>query len=153
MINSDEFRFALGKYVTGITIVTCNSDNGPIGITANGFSSLSLSPPLVLWAPAKASKRHDTFLKAEKFTIHIASENQIELCKSFSKSARGGSEMNWDFNDQGEGFIKNCSAHFECTKYSHFDGGDHSIIVGEVKKFETTDHKPLIFLGGNYQKL
>jgi flavin reductase (DIM6/NTAB) family NADH-FMN oxidoreductase RutF len=153
MINSDEFRFALGKYVTGITIVTCNSDNGPIGITANSFSSLSLSPPLVLWAPAKASKRHDTFLKAEKFTIHIASENQIELCKSFSKSARGGSEMNWDFNDQGEGFIKNCSAHFECTKYSHFDGGDHSIIVGEVKKFETTDHKPLIFLGGNDQKL
>jgi flavin reductase (DIM6/NTAB) family NADH-FMN oxidoreductase RutF len=153
MINSDEFRFALGKYVTGITIVTCNSDNGPIGITANSFSSLSLSPPLVLWAPAKASKRHDTFLKVEKFTIHIASENQIELCKSFSKSARGGSEMNWDFNDQGEGFIKNCSAHFECTKYSHFDGGDHSIIVGEVKKFETTDHKPLIFLGGNYQKL
>jgi 3-hydroxy-9,10-secoandrosta-1,3,5(10)-triene-9,17-dione monooxygenase reductase component len=61
--------------------------------------------------------------------------------------------MNWNFNDQGEAFIKNCSAHFECTKYSHFDGGDHSIIVGEVKKFETTDHKPLIYLGGEYQKL
>jgi len=153
MINQDEFRFALGKFVTGITIVTCNGKNGPIGITANSFASLSLSPPLVLWSPAKASKRHDTFLEAEKFTIHIASENQIELCKSFSKSADGGSEMNWDFNDQGEAFIKNCSAHFECTKYSHFDGGDHSIIVGEVKKFETTDHKPLIYLGGEYQKL
>ena len=58
MINLDEFRFALGKYVTGITIVTCNSENGPIGITANSFSSLSLSPPLILWSPAKASKRH-----------------------------------------------------------------------------------------------
>ena len=85
MINLDEFRFALGKYVTGITIVTCNSENGPIGITANSFSSLSLSPPLVLWAPAKASKRHNAFLAAQKFIVHIAGENQIELCKSFSK--------------------------------------------------------------------
>ena len=153
MKNQDEFRFALGKYTTGVTIVTCNGKNGPIGITANSFSSLSLSPPLVLWSPAKASKRHDTFLKAEKFIIHIAGEHQIELCKSFSKSADGGSEMDWNFNDQGEAFIKNCSARFECTKYSHFDGGDHSIIVGEVKKFETTDQKPLVYLEGNYLKL
>ena len=63
--------FAVGKYVTGITIVTCNSKNGPIGITANSFSSLSLSPPLVLWSPAKASKRHDTFLEAEKFIANV----------------------------------------------------------------------------------
>ena len=153
MINHDEFRFALGKYVTGITIVTCNGKNGPIGITANSFASLSLSPPLVLWSPAKASKRHNTFLEAEKFTIHIASEHQIELCKRFSKSADGGNEMNWNFNDQGEVFIKNCSARFECVKYSHFDGGDHSVIVGEVKRFETTDQKPLVYLGGDYQKL
>ena len=153
MINQDKFRFALGKFVTGITIVTCNGKNGPIGITANSFASLSLSPPLVLWSPAKASKRHDAFLEAEKFTIHIASEHQIELCKRFSKSADGGIEMNWNFNDQGEVFIKNCSARFECVKYSHFDGGDHSIIVGEVKRFETTDQKPLVYLGGDYQKL
>jgi flavin reductase (DIM6/NTAB) family NADH-FMN oxidoreductase RutF len=153
MKKQDEFKFALGKYTTGVTIVTCNGKNGPIGITANSFASLSLSPPLVLWSPAKASKRHDTFLKAEKFTIHIASEGQIEICKSFSKSADGGSEMDWNFNDQGEAFIKNCSARFECTKYSHFDGGDHSIIVGEVNKFETTDQKPLVYLEGNYLKL
>ena len=105
MINSDELRFALGKYITGVTIVTCNSDNGPIGITANSFSSLSLSPPLVLWAPAKASKRHDTFLGAENFIVHIASENQIELCKSFSKSAYGGSELIWTYNDEGLSLI------------------------------------------------
>ena len=153
MKNQDEFRSALGKYTTGVTIVTCNGKNGPIGITANSFASLSLSPQLVLWSPAKASKRHNTFLEAEKFTIHIASEDQIEICKSFSKSADGGSEMDWNFNDQGEAFIKNCSARFECTKYSHFDGGDHSIIVGEVKKFETTDQKPLVYLEGNYLKL
>ena len=153
MINSDNLRFALGKYITGVTIVTCNSDSGPIGITANSFSSLSLSPPLVLWAPAKASKRHDTFLEAGKFIVHIASENQIELCKGFSKSAYGESELIWTYNDEGDAFIKNCSARFECIKYNHFDGGDHSIIVGEVKKFESTDQKPLVYLEGDYQKL
>ena len=153
MINLDEFRFALGKYVTGITIVTCNSENGPIGITANSFSSLSLSPPLVLWAPAKASKRHDTFLEAQKFIVHIASENQIELCKSFSKSANGGSELIWAYNDDGAAFIENCSARFECIKHSHFDGGDHSVIVGKVIKFQTTEQDPLIYVGGKYKKL
>ena len=153
MINQDEFRFALGKYVTGITIVTCNSNNGPIGITANSFASLSLSTPLVLRTPEKATIRHDTFLEAEKFIVHIASENQIELCKSFSKSAYGESELIWTYNDEGDAFIENCSARFECIKYNHFDGGDHSIIVGEVKKFESTDQKPLVYLGGDYQKL
>ena len=153
MINQDDFRSALGKYVTGITIVTCNGNNGPIGITANSFSSLSLSPPLVLWSPAKASKRHDTFLEAEKFTIHIASEDQIELCKSFSKSANGDSELIWTYNDEGDAFIENCSARFECLKYNHFDGGDHSIILGEVKKIETTKLKPLIYLDGDYRQL
>ena len=153
MINSNEFRSALRKYVTGITIVTCNSKNGPIGITANSFSSLSLSPPLVLWAPAKASKRHDTFLEAEKFIVHIASEHQVELCQSFSKSANGDSELIWTYNDEGDAFIENCSARFECLKYNHFDGGDHSIILGEVKKIETTNLKPLIYLDGNYRQL
>ncbi|NCX58699.1 MAG: flavin reductase, partial [Rhodobacteraceae bacterium] len=47
----------------------------------------------------------------------------------------------------------NCSARFECIKFNHFDGGDHSIIVGEVKKFETTNHKPLVYSGGAYTKL
>ena len=108
---------------------------------------------MVLWAPAKASKRHDTFLEAEKFIVHIASENQIELCKSFSKSAYGESELIWTYNDEGDAFIENCSARFECIKYNHFDGGDHSIIIGEVKKFESTDQKPLVYLGGDYQKL
>ena len=56
-----DLRRALGNFATGVTVITSHCTLGPIGITANSFSSLSLSPPLVLWAPAKASKRHDTF--------------------------------------------------------------------------------------------
>ena len=85
MINQDDFRSALGKYVTGITIVTCNSKNGPIGITANSFSSLSLSPPLVLWSPAKASKRHDTFLEAEKFIFILLTKTKLSSAKAFQR--------------------------------------------------------------------
>ena len=60
MINQDDFRSALGKYVTGITIVTCNGNNGPIGITANSFSSLSLSPPLVLFSLSTSGLNYST---------------------------------------------------------------------------------------------
>ena len=153
MIDSDKFRFALGKFITGVTIVTCTGENGPIGITANSFSSLSLSPPLILWSPAKASKRHYTFLEAEKFVVHIASEHQLDLCKSFSKNAKGQSDLIWSYNDDGEAFLENCSARFECLNYSHFDGGDHSVIIGKVIKIETTEQKPLIYVGGKYKKL
>jgi len=153
MINSDEFRYALGKYITGVTIVTCTGKNGPIGITVNSFSSLSLSPPLILWSPAKASKRHNTFLEAKKFIVHIASEHQLALCKSFSKSAKGENDLIWRYNDDGEAFLDNCSARFECIKHSHFDGGDHSVIVGEVIKIQTTEQDPLIYVGGKYKKL
>ena len=86
MINLDEFRFALGKYVTGITIVTCNSENGPIGITANSFSSLSLSPPLVLWAPAKASKRHNTFLEAQNLLFILLAKIKLSSVKAFQRA-------------------------------------------------------------------
>ena len=54
-----EFRDALGRFATGVAVVTCASEYGPLGITANSFASVSLDPPLVLWAPARASQRYD----------------------------------------------------------------------------------------------
>ena len=63
------FRNALGRFATGVTIVSAHSQNGPISITANSFSSISLSPPLIMWAPAKQSSRHDAFIDSEYFAI------------------------------------------------------------------------------------
>jgi len=89
------FRYALGRFATGVTIVTCNGPDGPMGITANSFASLSLDPPLVLWSPAKSSRRYDAFVNAPEFAIHVASYDQLDLCRDFAKSAGGSKDTEW----------------------------------------------------------
>ena len=145
-----KFRDALGAYTTGVTIVTCNGPDGPIGITANSFASLSLDPPLVLWSPAKSSRRHDAFVNASEFSIHIASHDQMDLCSNFAKSAFGPAEAPWEWSDKGCPYINGSSARFMCSKYSTFDGGDHTIIVGQVSDFIHNGEVPLVFSSGKY---
>ena len=74
--DSAEFRNALGCFATGVTIVTCQDGLAPKGIIANSFASVSLAPPLVLWSPAKASRRYEAFVNAEEFSIHILAQDQ-----------------------------------------------------------------------------
>ena len=65
------FREVLGHFATGVTVVTIATPDGPLGLTANSFSSLSLDPPMVLWAPDKNSSRYQPFVEAEQYAIHI----------------------------------------------------------------------------------
>ena len=144
------FRDALGRFATGVTIVTCSGPDGPMGITANSFASLSLDPPLVLWSPAKSSRRYDAFVNATEFAIHIASFDQLDLCRDFAKSAGGSSETDWKHAATGCPYLMGGVARFMCQRHATFDGGDHTIIVGKVIDFRATDGSPLIFSNGKY---
>ena len=144
------FRDALGRFATGVTIVTCNGPDGPMGITANSFASLSLDPPLVLWSPAKSSRRYDAFVNATEFAIHIASFDQLDLCRNFAKSAGGSSDTDWKQAATGCPYLEGGVARFMCQQHATFDGGDHTIIVGKVIDFQATEGSPLIFSNGKY---
>lgn len=74
-----ELRDALGRFVTGVTIVTTMTADGPLGMTANSFSSVSLVPPLVLWSPARKSRRFPAFEAASHFAVHVLSDRQRAL--------------------------------------------------------------------------
>jgi flavin reductase (DIM6/NTAB) family NADH-FMN oxidoreductase RutF len=82
-----EFRLALGQFATGITIITCCYKGIPMGIVANSFASVSMDPPLVLWSPAKVSRRYNAFITAQNYSIHILSNKQKHICDAFSKAA------------------------------------------------------------------
>jgi flavin reductase (DIM6/NTAB) family NADH-FMN oxidoreductase RutF len=71
-----ELRDALGRFATGVTVVTTMSPHGPLGITANSFASVSLRPPLELWSPARKSKRFPSFERATHFAVHVLSAGQ-----------------------------------------------------------------------------
>ena len=144
------FRDALGRFATGVTIVTCTDQSGPLGITANSFASVSLDPPLVLWSPARASKRFAAFEAARHFAIHILSDTQAALCSTFATNGRDFSALDWCAGEQGVPLIEDCLARFECSRHAVHEGGDHAIIVGRVETAQIGPGEPLLFSKGAY---
>lgn len=148
--NARAFRDALGRFATGVTIVTTQTEDGPIAITANSFASLSLDPPLVLWSPAKASSRFKPFAEAEHFAIHVLAADQAALCTEVAKDARRFRPGDLTENENGVPLIETALAHFECRRDAVHDGGDHVIVVGRVERVRMREGDPLLFLNGQY---
>ena len=148
-------RNALGSFATGITVVTALGKGGQrVGMTANSFNSVSLSPALVLWSIDKASNCFDDFIQAEHYAIHILSADQQSISDQFAKS--GGDKfagLECIENHARVPILPECSAYFECSIAHQYDGGDHIILVGSVANFVDSGTEPLIFYRGDYKKL
>jgi flavin reductase (DIM6/NTAB) family NADH-FMN oxidoreductase RutF len=143
-------RNALGSFATGVTIVTTHSDDGPIGITANSFASVSLDPPLVLWSPARSSKRFGYFETASRFAVHVLGLDQRGICDGFTQGKSAFDGLDWTAGNQGTPLINGCLARFECETHATHEGGDHLIIVGRVTGASARVGAPLMFQGGNF---
>lgn len=144
------FRDALGRFGTGVTVITCATPTGPIGITANSFASVSLDPALVLWSPAKNSSRYPFYVAATHFAIHVLGDEQKHIGNGFARSAEAFDGLDWETNAQGVPIINNCLSRFECETHAIHDGGDHSIVVAKVLQVSTRTGDPLMFFGGRY---
>ena len=151
--NTRILRDAFSKFVSGVTVVTTASEEGPVGITANSFSSLSLDPALVLWSPYTGSRRFPFFENAQYFAIHILSADQEYLCYDFAKSPFGFDNAEVSFNTKNVPLIKNCLARFECRKRAIYPGGDHVIVVGEVESVQMREGNALSFFDGKFREL
>ncbi len=145
-----DFRAALGRYATGVTVVTTVSDRGPVGITANSFSSLSLDPPLVLWCPARKSTRFPAFAAASHYAIHILAADQIELCRRFARAGGDFAGLEIGTTPEGLPLLPGCLARFDCAAHAAHEGGDHAILVGRVLRAAMRNGEPLLFWDGRY---
>jgi flavin reductase (DIM6/NTAB) family NADH-FMN oxidoreductase RutF len=149
----DQFRAALGMFATGVTVVTGRDANGTrIGLTANSFNSVSLSPPLVLWSLARAAGSMPAFSRGSHYAINILSADQRELAERFaSKSVDRFAGLVLREGSGGAPIIEGAAAVFECFNRSRYEEGDHVIFVGEVERCEHREGAlPLIFHGGRY---
>ncbi|PCJ05493.1 MAG: flavin oxidoreductase [Rhodobacteraceae bacterium] len=144
------YRTALGCFGTGVTVVTTMTPRGPLAITANSFTSVSMDPPLLLWCPAKSSLRHNAFVNAKDFTIHVMAEDQLDMAKHFSRNGEGFDAVDWQPNAAGTPTLPDCLARFECRHFACHPGGDHSILIGEVLEATTRPGQGLIFKHGLY---
>ena len=149
------FRQCLGKFATGVTIVTCADKGGkPYGITANSFSSVSLEPHLILWNIAKVSNSLQAFLDAEYFAINLLARNQQDLSSHFAKSDHTLFDtVEINRSQENVPLIPGTLACFECRTHQIHDCGDHYIVVGEVLRFASSEREPLLFFNGNYAVL
>ncbi|WP_417723513.1 flavin reductase family protein [Salipiger sp.] len=144
-------RSALGRFATGVTVVTCATADGPVGLTANSFASVSLDPPLVLWSVAKATARYPAFAAARHFGIHVLGREQEALSRSFARSADAGFAADGAHPGiAGIPLLDGALARFECELDAHHDGGDHTILIGRVLRAAFREGAPLAFAGGCY---
>jgi flavin reductase (DIM6/NTAB) family NADH-FMN oxidoreductase RutF len=144
------FRDALGRFATGVTVVTTATDDGPVGFTANSFSAVSLNPALVLWSPAKSSSRFAVFSTAPHFAIHVLAADQAALGAQFIKGGAGFDGLDYGSSPEGTPLLPQALARFECARHAVHDGGDHVIVIGRVLRAVYGEGAPLVFSQGKY---
>jgi len=156
--DSRAFRNALGRFPTGVTVITANdAPRGRlVGITISSFNSVSLDPPLVLWSLVKTSPSMDVFQNGQKHIIHVLSEGQKEIALRFSTSGVDKFKsvaLEEATSASAPPALQGCTARFYCTVVSCVDGGDHNIIIARVDGFDSAEKEPLVFYRGGFPLL
>ncbi|ABF64224.1 flavin reductase family protein [Ruegeria sp. TM1040] len=147
-----EMRAALGCFATGVVVVTTQTERGPLAMTVNSFTSVSLTPPLVLWCPAVHSKRHDPFVGAKHFSIHVMAEDHMDAALHFARHGEAFDVHPWSRNTQNQPVLDDAMVRLDCAHHAAHPGGDHTILVGEVLNVSRrADLGPgLVFHQGKY---
>lgn len=134
--------------------MTTNGEGGPKGITVSSFTSVSLTPPLVMVSISKGSALHDVFARASKFAVNFLADDQKSVSDRFA--GRAGSPERFQglrhkTGATGSPIIDGARAVIECKSWKVYDGGDHSMIVGEVVAAGTLNAKrPLVYYSQQY---
>lgn len=157
VIDPRAFRDAVGRFATGVTIVTVRGIDGrPVGLTANSFTSVSLDPPLVLWSLAKKSANRENYLRASGFAIHVLGRDHLWLAQRFA-SAAGERFSGLDFQSghAGAPLLEHFSARLDCRTFNRIDAGDHDVFIGRVIAMELLNEAeyPLVFHRGEFVAL
>ena len=140
-------------FATGVTIVTARTPAGAlIGLTANSFNSLSLSPPLVLWSLSQAAGSMPALSAGSHYAINVLAADQKALAERFAgRREDRWADVAYTESASGAPLITGAAASFECFNRSRYEEGDHVIFVGEV---ERCSHRPgaapLLFHGGKF---
>ena len=153
-IDDARFRQAMGHFASGVTVVTTAAGNELFGMTVSSFSSLSLSPPLILICIDKTVPSHDALKDAGRFVVNILEERQEHLSRRFATTgAEKFKGVAWHSGKLGLPVLDNTLAAIECGLHAALDGGDHTIFIGEVVNAEVREGSPLLYYRRGYHEL
>jgi len=142
-------RSCLGRFATGVAVVTFESQDGRRGITVNSFTSVSMEPPLILVSLQRTVRAHQS-MAGSAFTVNILGAEQQALALQFA--GKPSLEPEWtdgEFAPRLAGVL----SWFECTSWADYDGGDHTLFLGEVQHFDYRSGDALGFVGGQFARI
>jgi flavin reductase (DIM6/NTAB) family NADH-FMN oxidoreductase RutF len=154
-VGQDEFRAALGRFASGVTVVTtCDAAGRLHGITVSAFCSVSLEPPLILICIEKATGSHYAFEESGVFIVNILDRSQQFLSERFASTLPEKFDgIGYQPGFEGIPILDDALVSLECRLKKSCDGGDHSIYIAEVERTGIKDGSPLVYFHGNYREI
>jgi flavin reductase (DIM6/NTAB) family NADH-FMN oxidoreductase RutF len=148
-----ELRNLLGKFATGVTVITTRTPDGRnVGMTANSFSSVSLDPPLVLWSISRNAPSLADYLSCGHFAINILGADQHDLSGRFARPAPDKfSGVAFKAGEAGVPLLDGVIATLVCRNVTQYEGGDHLIFLGQIEHYRHGTGEPLVFHCGQYR--
>ena len=153
--DSKEQRKIMGQFATGVTVASTTDGDSTWGMTANGVTSLSLDPPLVLLAVQRDSQSHEKFEQAGCYALNILSAEQQELSDRFAfKGPKDFSGLDVKRAETGAPILHDVLGWVDCKVVEILTGGDHDIFIGEIVAGECSEQgDPLLYYAGGYGRM
>jgi 3-hydroxy-9,10-secoandrosta-1,3,5(10)-triene-9,17-dione monooxygenase reductase component len=148
-----QFRDVLGRFASGVTVVTALSGGEPVGLTCQSFSSVSLNPPLVLFIPSKTSRAWPLIQRSGKFCVNFLADGQADLSNVMaSRGVDKFADITWSPTaETGSPLLEGTLGHVDCQIHTVHEAGDHYIVIGRVLDLQVGDGQdPLLFFQGKY---
>jgi flavin reductase (DIM6/NTAB) family NADH-FMN oxidoreductase RutF len=154
-VDSPQFRQLLGRFATGVTVLTTRTADGrPIGMTASSVASVSLVPPLLLVSVSHEHDMHAALESAQHFVLNILAADQEDISRRFAvdhPDRFGG--IGYHLSEYGVAILDGVLASIECEKHTQVPGGDHTVVFGLVVGGAVTDRSPLLYYRGGYASM
>src|SRR5690625_321632 len=157
-VTTHDFRRALGRFASGLTVISGKEDGEPVGFTCQAFYSVSEDPPLVSFSVMRTSTSWPRIRRSGRFAVNLLAEDQHDLAATFARSGTDKwRDVNWNPSLLGNPLIYGGLCWIDCELYAEYEAGDHHIVIGRVNQVsppsETAAGQPLIYYQGNFHNL
>lgn len=150
-VTPELMRAAMGAFCSGVVVVTAYGEE-PLGFTCQSFASLSLDPPLISFSPARSSSTWPRIREVGKFAVNVLAHDHADISGQFARSGTDKyAGIDWAPSPNGSPILAGVSAWVECTLWREYEGGDHTVALGEVTGLDhDQERNPLLYYRGSY---
>ncbi|MFC9997887.1 flavin reductase family protein [Nocardia sp. NPDC127526] len=154
-IDPAAFKAVLGRFASGVTVITALDRGEPVGFACQSFASLSIEPPLVSFFPARTSTTWPRIRHAGEFCVNILADHQTDICRRLGRPGPDKfAGIDWTASENGSPLLTGALASIDCALHDEVDGGDHTIVIARVTGLnEHSEANPLLFYRAAFGRL